>query len=156
MGFFFITLLLAALDTGLAFAHALEMIPKMEYEASQYLLLHRTLYWGFGTIGAFIDVAVLPLTIGLAYKRRHDPASFRPALFAAVCYVLAFVLWVAFVNPANTQMKAWSLDSPPENWTTVRDRWEYTHLARFAIQLTGLSALTIAMLRPRPANCIRT
>ena len=150
MAFLFITLLTAALDTGLAFAHALEMIPKMDYDASQYLLLHRTLYWGFGTIGAVIDVAVLPLTIGLACKLRHDPASFRATLFAAVCYVLAFALWVTFVNPANTQMKEWSLDSPPENWTTVRDRWEYTHLARFGIQLAGLSALMLAMLRQRP------
>ena len=114
MGFLFITLLSAALDTGLAFAHALEMTPKMDYDASQYLLLHRTLYWGFGTIGAVIDVAVLPLTIGLACKLRHDRASFRATLFAAVCYVLAFALWVTFVNPANTQMKAWSLGSPPE------------------------------------------
>ena len=113
MGFLFITLLSAALDTGLAFAHALEMIPK------------------------------------LACKLRHDRASFRATLLAAVCYVLAFALWVTFVNPANTQMKAWSLDSPPENWTTVRDRWEYTHLARFGIQLAGLSALMLATLRQR-------
>jgi hypothetical protein len=102
-----------------------------------------------------IDVAVLPLTIGLAYRLRHDPA-FRAALFAAVCYVLAFALWLAFVNPANSQMKAWSLDSPPETWATARDRWEYTHLARFMIQLAGFSALVLATLRrgSRPVNRI--
>jgi hypothetical protein len=143
----FMTLLFAALETGLAFAHALEMIPKMDYEATQYLLLHRTLYWGFGTIGAVIDVAVLPLTFGLAYKLRHDSASLRPAFIAAVCYTLAFVLWVALVSPANTQMRAWSLNSPPENWMIARDRWEYTHAVRFGVQLAGLSALMLATLR---------
>jgi hypothetical protein len=148
----FFTLLFAALDTGLAFAHALEMIPKMSYEPSVYLLLHRTLYWGFGTIGGVVDVAIVPLTIVLAFRLRRDPVASRPALVAALCYLLAFVLWLALVSPANTEMRAWSLNNPPEYWTTIRDRWEYTHLTRFVIQVAGLSALVLAVIPRRSSR----
>ena len=148
MTLMFLTLLFAALDTGLAYAHALELLPKMRYEPSVYLLLHRTLYWGYGTIGAVIDVAVVPLTIALAYKLRRDPVRSRPALIAAICYSLALILWVALISPANSEMRSWALDNPPQDWMAMRDRWEYSHLARFAIQLTGLSALIIATLMP--------
>jgi hypothetical protein len=115
----FFTLMFAALDTGLSFAHALELIPKMKYDPALYLTLHRTLYWGFGTIGAVFDVGVLPLTIVLAYRVRRDRVIFRKVAFAAVCYVVAFGLWLALINPANNGMKRWDVNNPPANSGSV-------------------------------------
>ena len=47
----FITILLTALLVGMTFCHVLELPAKMEYPASLYLTLHRTLYVTFGPPG---------------------------------------------------------------------------------------------------------
>ena len=71
---------------------------------------------------------------------------FRRVSIAAGCYVLAFALWLVLISPANATMKQWSVDNPPATWTMLRDRWEYTHLARFGLQVFGLGALVLAAL----------
>ena len=81
----FATLLLVALSMGMAFAHALELRPKMHYEPATYLLLAEM-----------------------------------------------------------------SLNAPPQNWTQFRNQWEYTHLARFFLQLASLGALLMSVLVETP------
>ena len=44
----FITPILAALLMGMTFCHVLELSAKMQYAATLYLTLHRTLYVAFG------------------------------------------------------------------------------------------------------------
>ena len=44
----FVTLLLVSLSMGMAFCHALELLPKMDYDTPLYLTLQRTLYLLFG------------------------------------------------------------------------------------------------------------
>lgn len=72
----FVALMLTALTMGLAFAHALELRPKLEYEPWLYLKLHRTLYWGFGTIGGAVDVGALLAAIVLAFVVRGRHPAF--------------------------------------------------------------------------------
>ena len=52
----FLTLVLTALLAGMTFCHVLEMPAKLQYSASMYLALHRTLYVAFGppNIGVFV------------------------------------------------------------------------------------------------------
>ena len=54
----FLTLVLTALLTGMTFCHVLEMPAKLQYSASMYLALHRTLYVAFGSpnIGVFVEM----------------------------------------------------------------------------------------------------
>src|SRR5262245_29156165 len=68
------TLLIVALSMGMALAHALELPPKMGYDASMYLRLHRTLYLLFGPpLGASIEALAVALSIVLAFIVRHEP-----------------------------------------------------------------------------------
>lgn len=132
----FVALLLTALTVGLAFAHALELGPKLEYEGSLYLRLHRTLYWGFGTIGAVVDVGAVIAAVVLAFVMRGRP-GFRWALLGAAALVVAHVSWWIWVAPVNQAMRLLPLENPPAEWVRLRDQWEYTHLARFFAQLVG-------------------
>ncbi len=137
----FVTLTLTALTLGMAFAHALELPPKLEYDAALYLMLHRTLYWGFGTIGAFVDVGAVLAAIGLAVLLRGRQSSFRWAMLGAAALVMAHAAWWIWVNPANLAMKQWPLENPPADWVRLRNQWEYTHLARFFLQLAAFLSL---------------
>ena len=73
----FATLLLVALSMGMAFAHALELPPKMAYEAATYLLLHRTLYEFFGPpLGGFIEAGAVLSSVALVFFVRRRGRAF--------------------------------------------------------------------------------
>ena len=81
----FATLLLVALSMGMAFAHALELRPKMNYEPATYLLLHRTLYEFFGPpVGGFIEAGAVVSSVALFGVRRRRRAFLLSAV-GAVC-----------------------------------------------------------------------
>jgi hypothetical protein len=79
---------------------------------------------------------------------RKDSDAFRPAAVAAVCYATAMVVFLLLVNPMNSAMKAIEVEAAPPGWEVLRNQWEYGHLFRFLLQVTGLGALLVAFVRP--------
>jgi hypothetical protein len=66
-----------------------------------------------------------------------------------------FVVFLIFTEPMNREISQWIPRSVPTNWTQVRNQWEYSHAARFVLQLSGLSALQISLLVETPVERLR-
>ncbi len=150
----FITLILAALLMGTTFCHVLELPAKMVYPASLYMTLHRTLYVAFGPPGPgpFIEIgAILAAAVLVFLVRRHRPA-FWLTLLGAVSLAAGLALYFAFIEPANVEMKDWTLAAPPSDWMSWRDQWEYGHAAHFVLNLLGFAALVLSLIVGKAAN----
>jgi hypothetical protein len=147
----FITLLLAALSMGMAWAHALELGPKMALPEANYILV-QGIYPEFGRLGAIIEPAAILAAVILTILVRSRQSAFRYSLSGAVLMAVAFAVWIAFVMPANTELAAWDAAGAPANWQRIRDQWEYAHLARFFLQLTGFCALLLSVLAETPGD----
>ena len=147
----FITLLLAALSMGMAWAHALELGPKMTLPEADYILVQGT-YQEFGRLGAVIEPAAILAAVMLTLLVRGRQPAFRYSLAGAVLLGVAFVVWIAFVMPANTDLAAWDATGAPADWQRIRDQWEYAHLARFFLQLAGFCALLLSVLAETPGD----
>ena len=146
----FLTIILTALTTGLAFAHALELPAKLSYDAALYITLAHSLYGGFGSVGAVIDVCALLAVTILSYLIRQRRPTFYWTLVGNLCLLAAFVLWVALVAPVNAELAHWTAATAPQDWIQWRNQWEYTHAARFVLQLLGLCALVFSVLDEIP------
>lgn len=122
-----ITILLTALLVGMTFCHVLELPAKMEYPASLYLTLHRTLYAAFGPPGPgpFIEIGAILAAGVLVFLVRKHPPAFWLTLLAVSSLATGLAVYFAFVEPANVEMKGWILAAPPSDWTNWRDRWDY-------------------------------
>jgi hypothetical protein len=144
----FITIVLTALLMGATFCHVLEWPAKMLYPAELYLTLHRTLYVAFGppNIGLFIEAGAILAAVILVFLTRRRRPAFWLTLAGAAFLVAGLAVYFAFVEPANVEMKAMSLDSPPADWTRRRDQWEYGHMAHFILHLLGFSALSLSII----------
>lgn len=154
----FITLILSALVTGMAFCHALELPAKMQYSASQYIRVQNSLYVAFGppNIGAWIEVTAPLAAIALAILVRKRRPALQLTLMAIALMLLAFpVIFFAFTEPANQIIRTATPESIPANWEQLRYQWEYSHLARFVCHLAAFSALVISVLAEIPARNLR-
>jgi hypothetical protein len=149
----FITIMLAALLLGTTFCHVLELPAKMEYPASLYLTLHRTLYAAFGPPGPgpYIEIGAILGAGVLVFLVRGRRPAFTLTLLGAGCLVAGLVVYFAVIEPANATMKQWVLETPPAEWTRLRDQWEYGHTVHFVLHLAGLAAMVLSVLLETPA-----
>lgn len=144
----FLTLLLSALGLTLGAAHALELPPRMAYDAQLYAAVTSTLYQLFGSVGAVVQVGSLLAAAILTAMVRRLPA-FRLTLLGTLGLALSLVLWALLVAPVNAEWLQVMQTAPqavPEAYVRLRPRWEYGHLAAFAAWLAGYSLLLLSVL----------
>jgi hypothetical protein len=139
-----------------ALCHLMELPPKMRYDASLYVKLHRTLYPNFGRIAGITEILSVIANTGLAlWVRKRRPAAFPLTAASAACVLAADGAFWALVNPANRTMASWPLESIPAEWTGWRDQWEYTHAARAFLMMGALGTLVLSLVRETPEGTDR-
>lgn len=143
----FLTLLLAALLTGMTFCHVLEMPAKMLYPAQLYLTLHRTLYVAFGppNVGVVIELGAILTSAVLVFLLRQR-SGFWPTLIGAACFLAGLAMYFVLVEPANVALRAMSIEAPAQDWGVWRDQWEVGHSVHFFFDFAGLCALIVSVL----------
>lgn len=148
----FLTIMLAALTTGIALCHLLEMPAKMTYDGRLWLTLLQTLYGTFGPTSAFIETGAVVTALVLAFLVRKRHLVFKWTLLGAFCLMAAHVAWWIWVLPVNSAMSALTPETLPADWTSLRNQWEYTHAARAVLQIIALGAIVFSVLIETLAN----
>lgn len=147
---YFASLFLTALLLGTTFAHALEMPQKLRVVGELWLTFQHTLYPFYAYVGAPFELGSIAVAATLTYLLRGDRRAFLLVLGAALCLAAAFIVWLAFTNPVNSQTAKWTVASIPPDWARWRTQWEYSHLIRFGLHLIAFNALLVSLLRRCP------
>src|SRR5688572_20690297 len=146
-----ITLVLVAVGVSLTLAHALELPGKMRLGKEDYVAVQSIYYPGF-TIGAFFGefgaiIAALVLLIATPSNTLAQMLTFMALIALLLMHALYWMLthavnkfWVAdqklgkagaaFFNPSG--------ERAGEDWTRLRNRWEYSHVARACCAMVAL------------------
>lgn len=149
-----LALVLAALSLGPSYAHLLEAQPRLEIWSPE-LWREATVFNGqfrlFAIVGAPVEMATLLVTAIQAWLLRREGPAFRFAASGALLYLLSFITWLLWVAPANSVLATWTPGLLPENFETIRARWESGHMIIAAIKLLGfiLIALSVLVRLPR-------
>jgi hypothetical protein len=88
-------------------------------------------------------------TITSAVLARRDRPNLYLLIATSICIIAAVLLTVFGNWPINNQIITWNANSPPSNWTELRDAWWRFHVARFVMGIVGLSCLLLAALNRR-------
>jgi hypothetical protein len=153
-----VTILLAAIVLTPALAHALELPGKLRLSEDQYLAVQTIFYPGFTIAGGAEPLAILAALL-LAIFTPVGTAQFYATLGGLVALVAVHALYWALTHPVNNfWLKDFALkgagkgffafgagSSAAPDWAALRDRWEYSHVARAALAFLGLTLLTIAI-----------
>ncbi len=147
-----LSVVLAAIATGLSLALVLERPGKMRLGREAYLMV-QTIYAPGFVIGWLAEPLLIVATLILVAATESDRPAFWPTLIAFVFFVLAHAAYWAVVQPVR---KFWQGEQPPaatkylaivagqtpkEEWILMRDRWEAGHRIRATLYAIGLLCL---------------
>ncbi|MGO7541605.1 hypothetical protein ACC680_23785 [Rhizobium ruizarguesonis] len=138
---------LAVIITGLALAapaaHAFALLNKIGMAKADYFTAQQA-YAGWWVVGLLLPLALLA-NIGNAVALRVDGTAMMLSIAAAALIALNLVIFMVFTQPANAATENWTLQ--PENWESLRVRWEYSHAVNAAVTLLAFCCTTVASLR---------
>ncbi|MFF3850281.1 anthrone oxygenase family protein [Streptomyces sp. NPDC002328] len=72
-----------------------------------------------------------------------------PTVAALALLVLVLGLTLTVNLPINSDQLRWNAQSPPSDWTNVRDRWQIAHAVRTVAAVLAFTALALATSLPR-------
>ncbi len=133
----FLNIIFAALLAGTSFGIWFGFDPA-HYSASTYVEQQQNLVHSLNTLMIALVVIVTAITLISAFLQRKNKAIFIALLLAAVFFISCIVI-TRFGNvPIQNEMLKWTVDSLPDNWTTLRDKWWSFHIMRAIVELMAL------------------
>jgi hypothetical protein len=151
--------LLAAWAWAPALAHALELPGKRRLTKDAYLATQGIYYPGFTLAGIGEPIAAIA-ALGLLIATPREQPAFWLTLIALVSLIAMQVVYWIVTHPVNkvwaareslgkagsTFFGAVAARAPASaDWQRLRDRWEYSHVARAVLAAISLIALVIAI-----------
>lgn len=154
------TLLLVALAMATSVAHALELPGKMKLSRDTYLAVQRIYYPGFLIGGGLGEFAGLLGTLVLVLMTDTASAAFWLTVAACVSMVSMHAIFWIFTQPVNRfwlrnqqmatagaaffEVRA-SKESQSRDWMSMRNQWEYSHVARAVLSFVTVALLATAI-----------
>ncbi|MBJ6128307.1 DUF1772 domain-containing protein [Microvirga splendida] len=146
-----LVLTVSALSLGPSFAHVLEAPPRLAIWSPE-LWREATVFNGqfrlFAFIGGPLDISAILGTAFLAYMLRSERQRFRLALAGCLLFALSLAVWFAWVAPANSILATWEPGPIPEDFQSVRNRWETGHMAVAGFKLLGFMVTALSVITP--------
>jgi hypothetical protein len=165
-----LTLILVVLAMVPGLAHALELPGKLRLKKEAYFAVQPIYYPGFTIVGISEPLAIISAVI-LLILTPPGSAGFWLTLVALLGLISMQAVYWLFTHPVNNfwlqaerlsrvgagffsfasaSRRGRQSETRPEDWTKLRDRWEYSHVAR-----AGLGALG-SLRWPSPSRHLET
>ena len=158
-----VTLILVTVALVLSLAHALELPGKLRLDKQTYYAVQTIYYPGF-TLGGIGEAGGAMATLILLFLTPESSADFWLTLMALLGMVAMQALYWLVTHPVNqfwvegVQLNRMSSgffsfgtsrsrrdSKTPPDWTELRNRWEYSHVARAGCALVSFLALVMAL-----------
>jgi Domain of unknown function (DUF1772) len=153
--FWMVTVMIVVLATVPSVAHALELPGKMRLSKDEYAVMQRVYYPGFTVAGLAEPVGILMTLILLICAPLNHKVWFTLALAGLAGMQMIYWLITHPVNKvwiegqrlgaASGRFFAAGADrTESQDWVVLRNRWEYSHVARAGCSVVSLVSLLIS------------
>lgn len=154
-----LTVMIVALSTALSVAHALELPGKMRLDETTYRAVQRIYYPGFTIGGSAEPLGIIATAVLLMLTPAGS--AFWLVLGALLGLVISHAIFWLAVQPVNRHwMKGQPVSASASaffavgtshsdrtvTWIALRNRWEYSHVARALSSSAGLLALVTSLI----------
>jgi hypothetical protein len=157
-----VSTLLVAAAMALSLAHALELPGKMRLSKEAYVAMQPIYYPGF-TIGGVAEPAGILALLLLVILTPSGTTAFWLTAAALLALAASHAVYWLVTHPINnfrledTKLagagaRFFAADplkrgesAERRDWTALRDRWEYSHVARATLSFIALALLAVAI-----------
>jgi uncharacterized membrane protein len=142
-----VSIVLAALVAGVFWGPWLALTRSIRtLTPDVFLVVVHRLDQNLGRIMSVLFPATMLVLIADAAFSFGHPISFVLTVAAFALFLLALIVTAAVEVPIVKQIRGWTGDTIPANWTTLRDRWVSFHLLRVVPGILGLALLVAGAL----------
>jgi hypothetical protein len=160
-----LTLILVVLAMIPALAHALELPGKLRLAKDQYFVVQPIYYPGFTIAGISEPIAIISAVV-LLILTTLGSVDFWLTLVALVGLISMHAVYWLFIHPVNNfwlqgeklsglgsgffsvgsaSRRGRQSECRQVDWADLRDRWEYSHVARVGLAALSFIALVIVI-----------
>ncbi|MGI8524692.1 MAG: DUF1772 domain-containing protein [Pseudolabrys sp.] len=156
-----VTVALVSIAMALSLAHAFELPGKLRLDRDAYLAIQSIYYPGFTFGGGSEPLGVLATLVLLMSTPTGTLAfwlTFAALLALAAMHAIFWLItqpvnkfWVAGEKLGDMSARFFSVNAARSgnaaipDWTVLRDRWEYSHLARAALAAGAFILLVVSL-----------
>ena len=117
---------------------------------STYVEFHQTTNRTFDPYMPIVVVGALlgGIVLAILFHGTHS-LSGELAIAGSLCYVAVLAIALSTNVRINKQIARWSVQSPPDDWASVRATWVRFHILRTLFSLPGLACCVLACLVSR-------
>jgi hypothetical protein len=150
-----VTVILVSVGMALSLAHALELPGKLRLPRETYLAVQKIYYPGFTIGGLFGEFGAMMATLVLLV--------IAPSWLTFIALLALLVMHAVYWTVTHPVNRVWLHEQDMHaagtaffgtagagvaegDWMRLRDRWEYSHVARAAFAMLSLVALVLAVM----------
>ena len=117
-------------------------------EHPEQVRAEKLVYRRFGTVDPFLQTATIAACFAAAQGLRGPDRTL--ALAAGASYAIMLAITLIGNMPINVRVFRWDeTQGDPEQWRSLRRRWDRLHTARIALDTAGFALITAAAVQPR-------
>ena len=119
-----------------------------------FLEVSHTMIPNFSSAMPVLMPAALISTLPVLYLlyRVRSMRAFYFTLTGSLIFAGTLLIALLVNVPIDRQIQQWTLNTLPENWEHIRDRWEFFNTLRTFASLSGLAFIVWGSLLPRPTR----
>ncbi|MDP3830733.1 MAG: DUF1772 domain-containing protein [Ignavibacteriaceae bacterium] len=142
----FCNIVMVALVTGTIFGIWIGYNPK-DLSAPTFIEQQQNAILALNTLMPILGLITILLTLTSAFLLRKDKIAFSILVFASV-FLIVSGLTTRFGNqPINSIVMTWDMNTPPNNWTELRNQWWIFHEFRTLSAFIGLCLIVWTSLK---------
>jgi Domain of unknown function (DUF1772) len=144
----FTALFLLALVTGVFWGTWLTLTRSIEtFSAAEFVHIGQAIManvaWPMRTL---MPACILFMIFSTWLIPKKKSVGFYLGVVACLLIIIALLITLLVEVPIDNQIRTWTVETVPSDWTTLRARWQVFHMARTFISLTSLGSLILAVL----------
>jgi len=133
----FLNIIMVALVAGTIFGIWLGYNP-IGLSAPTYIEQQQNNIKALNTIMPLLGLITIILTLISAFLRKKEKGVFIILLIATVFLILSGLTTKFGNQPINSVVMTWDMNTPPDNWATLRDQWWAYHMIRTSTAFVAL------------------
>jgi uncharacterized membrane protein len=144
----FAGLFLLALVTGVFWGTWFTLTRSIEtFSAGEFIHIGQTIIinvaWPMRII---MPACILFMIVSTSLVTDKKSVRFYFSVAACLLIVIALLITLLVEVPIDNQIRTWTTEKIPADWTTLRSRWQVFHKARTFVSLASLASFLLAVL----------